>query len=1180
MLREVFIVRNVTGYEIELKDFGLLIPAGETVDIGEYDNAVISDELYSYILIGDIVRVIDGNDIEIDNAYNLSNPYYLKDLPYENILMVAKSGSTFSGITHALDYITDNDSNNRYLINVSPDLYEEDITMKPYVTIKGMSVDTRIEGRISVSIPVMTSTILENIEVRNFNDVAISVKTTGVFVMNNVILKTYYTSSVGFVKSVITIVDGEVIIGGACRFTLYNNISGTITKNVDAIYNVGGEYDVKLISDNVIHKIISYEQNNYISCVYTDNSSTDTEITINNGYCYNYIYNANPSNTVVSVFDNAGSGITMMESIQNYIEAPNTNTNLTVISAYNSKDNSTIKLKNCSFSWDNTQINDNQIYLAAAIETNDIVILDSCNYTTSTDYVPRIYTTDGNNGKVIFKINNERGTMVNSGNTRLDSLYIGAVYSGGTLINKVLDEDDLSSNDINALATQRSIKKYIDHKSSVSGSTSFFFDAYYTGTGSSIGTSWTDLPLNNQRISSGFTHSETINNSEVTVNEDGVYIVISRVTSSITSGSVRSDSTSKILLDTGSGWTDVPGSNAIMYNRTSANGKDTGTVAVNLSLSSGDKLKIQAIVNNGTNTTEYLSNGCSITIYSAKGKDGTDGTDGADGADGAPGIPGSGQSINVLSNYNSVPGNPFGNLNFMGVNVDVSGQTPSVTGGTANIVIDLDSELPALQVRRNTDFVVTTGWTHITFNLTDIMNQPSMLYLDSGHTDRVYFQKSGLYYVLLATKVTNTTTTTRTDIRFLLNGLTEISGSHSYVNVYQNEIHEVISSFTFDADKGDYIIPQTMRNETLSTLLSDTHMLVYKLEGVKGPQGLSGETGATGALGKTGIQGEIGYGLFAYSKTSSGGVIDNSINLSVNKNGTGTYDYTLLTGTTDTSYGIIGQPYFTTTDTNCQVSNVSNTGFTLSFGQGDNGSSPDVLVDTEHSAIVFGPPSILSGSTSGVPLSIQNSGTTIPNSPVDTINFIGDLITATNAGGNKVNVTVTTPPKTIILQDEDINVTNTPHTTLNFKGDPVTVTDAGSGVADITITQPTLPVYGTEYHYVEDLSSTSSTSTTPQNKLTMTTSNLPSGTYRVTVGWLWSHTSASNDARFDITLGGTPQGTRSTMQMEAKDTNSIYPQVRVFRFTLSGVNTIILRYWNEASSTTISDASIELIRVS
>ena len=124
-------------------------------------------------------------------------------------------------------------------------------------------------------------------------------------------------------------------------------------------------------------------------------------------------------------------------------------------------------------------------------------------------------------------------------------------------------------------------------------------------------------------------------------------------------------------------------------------------------------------------------------------------------------------------------------------------------------------------------------------------------------------------------------------------------------------------------------------------------------------------------------------------------------------------------------------------------------------------------------------------------------------------------------------------------------------------------------------------VYGSEYQLASDLTSTSTNSLTPVNKLTMTTTNLPAGTYKVTVHWLWGRNSASNSAAFDVTLNGVTQGTMGTMLMEAGDTTDDRPETRIFYLSLSGVNTIVFRHWGESTSnsTTTSDATIELIRV-
>jgi len=122
--------------------------------------------------------------------------------------------------------------------------------------------------------------------------------------------------------------------------------------------------------------------------------------------------------------------------------------------------------------------------------------------------------------------------------------------------------------------------------------------------------------------------------------------------------------------------------------------------------------------------------------------------------------------------------------------------------------------------------------------------------------------------------------------------------------------------------------------------------------------------------------------------------------------------------------------------------------------------------------------------------------------------------------------------------------------------------------------------YGTEYQLAVDLSTSSTSATTPQVKVSMTTTNLPSGTYKITVHWMWSRDSASNSAYFDIS-SGTSWGERSIVA-EGGDVTDIRPETRIFYRTLSGVNVITFNYWGESNinSTTVSDATIELIRVS
>lgn len=64
-----------------------------------------------------------------------------------NVLEVCKAGCRFSTVTSAMAAITDNSVTQRYTILIGPGDYDESVTMKSYVTLRGVSrVGTRIRG--------------------------------------------------------------------------------------------------------------------------------------------------------------------------------------------------------------------------------------------------------------------------------------------------------------------------------------------------------------------------------------------------------------------------------------------------------------------------------------------------------------------------------------------------------------------------------------------------------------------------------------------------------------------------------------------------------------------------------------------------------------------------------------------------------------------------------------------------------------------------------------------------------------------------------------------------------------------------------------------------------------------------------------------------------------------------
>jgi len=128
--------------------------------------------------------------------------------------------------------------------------------------------------------------------------------------------------------------------------------------------------------------------------------------------------------------------------------------------------------------------------------------------------------------------------------------------------------------------------------------------------------------------------------------------------------------------------------------------------------------------------------------------------------------------------------------------------------------------------------------------------------------------------------------------------------------------------------------------------------------------------------------------------------------------------------------------------------------------------------------------------------------------------------------------------------------------------------------------KPVTTIYGSEFQLVEDNGSSTSSATTPQTKVTMVTTDLPAGKYKVFAKWRFLHSNTNNSAYFDVTVNGSTLGTQTPFSVEPKDATNISSLSATLYADLSGVNTILLRYWNESASTTISDASVEVIRVS
>lgn len=159
------------------------------------------------------------------------------------------------------------------------------------------------------------------------------------------------------------------------------------------------------------------------------------------------------------------------------------------------------------------------------------------------------------------------------------------------------------------------------------GQSTVAFDAYDSAGGTTLGATFTDIPLGTTRKATpDFSH--TAGAPEVTVNVGGTFIVVGRMTYEISAGTSRSEAESQLLLDTGGGYSVVPGSLARSYHRNSAQGSSTTVSFAILDLNAGDKLKMQGRRSGGTSTIVTTAGGSSLMIFSTQGPQGPPGPPG------------------------------------------------------------------------------------------------------------------------------------------------------------------------------------------------------------------------------------------------------------------------------------------------------------------------------------------------------------------------------------------------------------------------------------------------------------------------------------------------------------------------------------------------------------------------
>lgn len=199
MAREIFKIKNISGSNLEIKDFGLIIPSGITIELYDSNKAILSDEIYNYLNTNKIVRVIDNTEISdinysyiVDSSTSTSKIIDLSGYTgFTNYYLISQANTLFNsksntGHTHVTSNITDlsiysgftnyylNTQINTFLNNKSNTGHTHvtnnitdlsGYTNFTYYYIKSQ-VDTFLNNKLSLSGGTMTGVLTVNSDIR------------------------------------------------------------------------------------------------------------------------------------------------------------------------------------------------------------------------------------------------------------------------------------------------------------------------------------------------------------------------------------------------------------------------------------------------------------------------------------------------------------------------------------------------------------------------------------------------------------------------------------------------------------------------------------------------------------------------------------------------------------------------------------------------------------------------------------------------------------------------------------------------------------------------------------------------------------------------------------------------------------------------------------------------------
>lgn len=143
--------------------------------------------------------------------------------------------------------------------------------------------------------------------------------------------------------------------------------------------------------------------------------------------------------------------------------------------------------------------------------------------------------------------------------------------------------------------------------------TRFIFHAYDAAGCISINDGFTPITWDTEvRKDSVYVHAN--NASAITINRTGYVVIVADICIDATTGTSRTASLARLMINTGAGFVELSGSRTAMYHRQSTQGATAGSITRLVNITSGTQIRLEAQRTSGTSFLGTLPHGCRITI--------------------------------------------------------------------------------------------------------------------------------------------------------------------------------------------------------------------------------------------------------------------------------------------------------------------------------------------------------------------------------------------------------------------------------------------------------------------------------------------------------------------------------------------------------------------------------------